>query len=77
MARFNVRALTPAAPDWVAVVEEAFPLGAMTDPGIFFASGGSDAVLEAHRKQMIESVLAFLELSKVESHPMSEYVFAP
>jgi len=72
-----VRGLSPDAPEWVAVVEEAFPLAAMTDPGVFFASGGDAAVLEAHRKQMVASVLAFLDLSQVESHPMSEYIFAP
>jgi hypothetical protein len=29
----------------------------------------------ANRRRMIESCLAFLALDRVESHPMSEYVF--
>ena len=70
-----VRALTPDAPQWAAVVEESFPIEALTDPAAWYAAVGSPARLEEHRRRMIESCLAFLALDRVESHPMSEYVF--
>jgi len=70
-----VRALTPGAPRWAAVVEECFPIEALTDQSVWYASAGSPERLERHRRRMIESCLAFLALDRVESHPMSEYVF--
>jgi EthD domain-containing protein len=70
-----VRALTPDAPEWAAVVEESFPIEALTDPSIWYAAGGSPERLEKNRKRMVESCLAFLALDRVESHPMSEYVY--
>jgi hypothetical protein len=71
-----VRPLTPDAPPWVAIVEESFPIGALDDPMVFYDAQGSDKRLNENRQRMIESCLAFLALDKVESHPMSEYVFA-
>ena len=70
-----VRALTPGAPEWAAVVEESFPIEALTDPAVWYAAQGSPERLERHRKRMIDSCLAFLALDRVDSHPMSEYVF--
>jgi EthD domain-containing protein len=70
-----VRALTPDAPQWAAVVEESFPIAALGDPAVWYAAEGSPERLERHRRRMIESCLAFLALDRVESHPMSEYVF--
>jgi hypothetical protein len=69
-----VRAFSPDAPSWAAIVEESFPIGALEDPKIFYAAD-SDEVLKRHTTRMFESVNAFLALDKVESHPMSEYVF--
>jgi hypothetical protein len=31
-----VRAVTPGAPPWTAIVEEAFPAEASTDPMVFY-----------------------------------------
>ena len=70
-----VRALTPDAPQWVALVEESFPIEALTDSAVWYAAVGSPERLERNRRRMIESCLAFLALDRVESHPMSEYVF--
>jgi hypothetical protein len=70
-----VRALTPDAPRWAAVVEESFPIEALTDPAVWYAAQDSPERLEPHRRRMIESCLAFLALDRVESHPMGEYVF--
>ncbi len=70
-----VRALTPDAPAWAAVVEESFPIEALDDPAVWYAAAGSPERLERHRRRMIESCVAFLALDRVDSHPMSEYAF--
>ena len=71
-----VRAITNDAPPWAAIVEEAFPIGALTDPAVFYDALDSEERLNANRRRMIESCMAFLALDRVESHPMSEYVFS-
>ncbi len=71
-----VRALTPGAPRWAAIVEEGFPIEALSDQAVWYAAEGSPEKLAANRKRMIESCLAFLALDRVEAHPMSEYVYA-
>lgn len=70
-----VRALTPDAPAWAAIVEESFPIEALTDPAVWYAAAGDAERLAENRRRMIESCVAFLALDRVESHPMSEYVF--
>ncbi len=70
-----VRPLTEDAPVFSAIVEENFPADAMTDPRAFYAYATTDEELNARRKTMVDTVRSFLDLSKLESHPMSEYVF--
>ena len=70
-----VRALTPDAPKWAAVVEEGFPIGALTDPMVFYDAGGSQEIFDKNVERMMASVEAFLAMDRVESHPMSEYDF--
>jgi hypothetical protein len=72
-----VRALTPDAPKWAAVVEESFPIEALTDQAVWYAAAGSPARLEENRRRMMESCIAFLALDRVESHPMSESCSEP
>jgi hypothetical protein len=71
-----VRALTEGAPPWAGIVEEGFPTEAVTDPMIWYCAGGDTKKLEENMAKMIESVQAFLDIDRVESHPMSEYVMA-
>jgi hypothetical protein len=70
-----VRALTPDAPGWAAIVEEHFPIEALTDPMVWYAAEGSQERYRRHLERMMQSCMAFLALDRVESHPMSEYVF--
>ena len=70
-----VRPLTEGAPEWTAIVEEGFPAGAMTDPRVFYGYATSDEELRSRQKIMVDTVQGFLDLSRIESHPMSEYVF--
>ncbi len=69
-----VRALTPDAPPWVAIVEEGFPGEALTDQHVFYASGGSEEVLDRNRGRMVESCQRFIEFDHLESHMFSEYI---
>ena len=68
-----VRALTPGAPPWAGIVEEGFPSEAVTDPMRWYKAEGSPETLKRNLKRMLESCQAFLDLDRVESHPMSEY----
>ena len=68
-----VRALTEDAPPWAGIVEEGFSAEAVTDPMLWYKADGSQEKLEENMGRMIESVTAFLDISRVESNPMSEY----
>ena len=68
-----VRALTDDAPPWAGIVEEGFPTEAVTDPMLWYSADGSQEKLEKNFGAMMESVGAFLDVARVESHPMSEY----
>jgi len=71
-----VRPLTAHAPPWAGIVEEGFPAEAVTNPMLWYRAEGSQQTLEKNLGRMIESVQAFLDIDKVESHPMSEYKFS-
>lgn len=68
-----VRPLTDGAPPWAAVVEEGFPAEAVTDPMLWYCADGDPEKMKANMARMIESCQAFLDLDRVESHPLSEY----
>ncbi len=68
-----VRPLTEEAPAWSGIVEEGFPTEAVTDPMLWYRAEGSPETLRRNMQRMIESCQAFLDLDRVESHPMSEY----
>jgi len=68
-----VRALTKDAPPWAGIVEEGFPTEAVTDPMRWYKAEGSPETLKRNLARMLESCRAFLDLDRVESHPMSEY----
>ncbi len=70
-----VRPLTAGAPDWSGIVEEGFPTEAVTDPMRWYRADGSRKMLERNLSRMLESCRSFLDLERVESHPMSEYRF--
>jgi len=69
-----VRPLTADAPPWVAIVEEAFPAAAATDPMVFYNARGSAETLKAHQQRMMDSCQRFIDFSRFETHPMSAYI---
>jgi hypothetical protein len=68
-----VRALTPGAPPWRGIVEEGFPTEAVTDPMLWYEADGDPKRMRENLGRMIASVQAFLDVDRVESHPLSEY----
>lgn len=58
-----------------ALVEELFPMQAMTDMHAFYGSGGDDAELERRLGLMIESVSRFGADRNLDSVPTSRYLF--
>ncbi|MUL48157.1 hypothetical protein FZI85_14115 [Mycobacterium sp. CBMA293] len=59
-----------------AVVEELFPMAAMTDMHAFYGSGGDDAELQRRITLMVESVTRFGAHTNLDSVPTSRYCFA-
>jgi hypothetical protein len=69
-----VRALTEGAPDVDGIVEEGWPsTGHVADPMLFF-NAASPEELDAHVSRMIASVDACLDLARLRSSTMSEYL---
>lgn len=68
------RALTPEAPPWLGLVEEGFPDGAVTDLERWYNAVGDPAKMRERLGRMVASVQRFLDLDRIETHPMSERV---
>jgi hypothetical protein len=58
-----------------ALVEELFPMAALTDMHAFYGSGGDDAELRRRLALMIESVTRFGAHTNLDSVPTSRYVY--
>jgi hypothetical protein len=70
-----VRPLSPEAPPYEGIVEECWPSKAhVTDPMLFYLAEGSPERLRAHVARMLESVRGFLDLPRIRSFAMSEYL---
>jgi hypothetical protein len=69
-----VRALTPGAPAVDGIVEEGWPSpGHVADPHLFF-NATNDEELNRNVSRMMESVTACLDLGRLRSSTMSEYL---
>ena len=60
-----------------AIVEENFPLEAMENDHIFYATGGDKEVLQQHMQAMMDSCTRFIDFAKIDVIPMSEYLIEP
>ena len=70
-----VRALSPEAPDIGGIVEEGWPSARhVADPMLFFDAGGDPAVMNANIETMMGNVIACLDLDRLRSTTMSEYL---
>lgn len=72
-----VRAVTDDAPEIHGIVEEGWPSAAhVADPMLFF-NASSPEELDANVARMMASVEACLDLGRLRSSTMSEYLLAP
>jgi hypothetical protein len=70
-----IRPLTPDAPPWEGIVDECWPSAEhLTDPHRFYLTEGSEERLRTNLKRMLDSVRGFLELPRIRSYAMSEYI---
>lgn len=70
-----VRPVTRGAPPWAGIIEEGFPIEALSNPQAFYDAVGNEKKYRENLRLMIESCDAFLSMKDVDSHPMSEYRF--
>ena len=69
-------ALTPASPPLAAIVEEHFPMAAMSDPHEFYGSRGDDAELSRRITELMTSVAAFGADQGLDLVPTSRYTWS-
>lgn len=70
-----VGTLAGAESDVVAIVEEHFPMAAMTDAHAFYGSGGDDAELERRMNRMFASIARFGAGDGLDLVPTSRYLW--
>lgn len=71
------RCLGEDTPPCHAVVEENFPPEAMTSDHAFYATGGDENLLRHNMNAMMESCARFIDFTKIDVIPMSEYLIKP
>jgi EthD domain len=71
-----VEALTLDAPPYIAIVEECFPLAALTDPQVFFDAVGDAQKFDRNLATMMDSCNRFIEFGTIDVIPMSQFNFA-
>lgn len=70
-----VRAITPDAPEIAAIVEEFFPIEAVSDLHAFFGAADDEQLTE-RMTRMLASTAAFGADRDIDTVPTSHYVFA-
>ena len=69
------RPLTPGAPPYRGIVEEAWPSAeTVNDPMRFYLADGDEELLAKNLNTMLESVGAFLDFDRIRLAAMSEYL---
>lgn len=66
-------ALTASSPEISGIVEEHFPMGGMTDPHVFYGSGGDEAELSRRITELMASVTRFGADQGLDLVPTSRY----
>jgi hypothetical protein len=70
-----VRPLTENAPKIDAIVEESFPLAALTDQAVFYDAQDDDEKLARNSQTMMESCGRFIDFDKINVCSTSEYIY--
>lgn len=71
-----VRPLTDGGPEIVALVEECFPIEALTDPFVFFDAVGDQAKFDANLATMMDSCGRFIDFDRIDVLITSQFNFA-
>lgn len=71
-----VRALTPDPPDVAGIVEELFPIAAMSDHHAFYGSGGDEEEFQRRFTALMASCARFGADQGLDLVPTSRYTFA-
>lgn len=69
-----VRSLNERTPELTAIVEEVFPLAAMTDPAVFMDAVGDPERQRANGERLMASVAAFLDFATIDVAVMSRHL---
>lgn len=70
-----IRALTPDAPPYAAIVEECFPEEALTNPYVFFDAVGDQEKFDANLATMMDSCDRFIDRGTIDVLPTGQYNF--
>ena len=68
-----VRSLQKESPSFIAIIEECFPLEAMTDPEVFYNAKNNPRQFAKHAQIMMDSCEKFIDFKKIEVIPTSRY----
>jgi hypothetical protein len=68
-----VEPLTPDAPAYVGLVEDCFPLAALTDPFVFFDAVGDKEKFDSNLATMMESCGRFIAPGTIDVIPTSQF----
>lgn len=71
-----IEPLTDSAPPYIAIVEECFPIEALTDPLVFFDALGDQGKFDRNLAAMMESCARFIAPGSIDVFPTSQYSFA-
>lgn len=69
-----IRRLSATGPDYDAIVEEGFPTEALSDPQVFFDAKGDEAKFKKNLDQMMWSVGRFIDMTRIDVTPTSQYL---
>ncbi|MDB5393310.1 MAG: hypothetical protein JWM91_816 [Rhodospirillales bacterium] len=69
------RVLTAGSPLWASIVEECFPLEAMTDPQAFYDAAGNEEKYQERFARMMNSCGRFIDVDKIDVLITSEFRF--
>ena len=67
------RRLTESSGQYHGIVEECFPEAALTDPLIYFDAPDDDVKMHANLKLMMDSVARFIDHTRMDCMPTSQY----
>jgi len=69
------RVLTDGSPLWASIVEECFPMEAMTDPQAFYDAAGNEEKYQERFARMMTSCGRFIDTDKIDVIVTSEFRF--